>query len=53
MPQFATGKTGLPADMQQLMASLASPQQPLFKEKFIVNVGTTGSLLIQKISLVL
>ena len=33
-----TGKTGFPADMKQLMASLAMPQQSLYKEKFIVNV---------------
>jgi DNA-binding LytR/AlgR family response regulator len=32
------GKTGFPADMKQLMASLAMPQQSLYKEKFIVNV---------------
>jgi DNA-binding LytR/AlgR family response regulator len=32
------GKPVLPADMQQLMASLAFPQQSLYKEKFIVNV---------------
>jgi DNA-binding LytR/AlgR family response regulator len=31
-------KTSFPGDMQQLMASLAVPQQNLFKEKFIVNV---------------
>jgi DNA-binding LytR/AlgR family response regulator len=31
-------KTSFLGDMQQLMASLAVPQQNLFKEKFIVNV---------------
>jgi DNA-binding LytR/AlgR family response regulator len=32
------GNPVLPADMQQLMASLAAPKQSLYKEKFIVNV---------------
>lgn len=32
-----SNKTSFPADMQQLMASLAVPRQNLFKEKFIVN----------------
>ncbi len=36
--QLNNGKSGLPADMKQLMASLALPQQNLYKEKFIVNV---------------
>ncbi len=35
------GKPSLPADMQQLMASLTLPQQNLYKEKFIVNVRNT------------
>ncbi len=35
------GKPSLPTDMQQLMASLALPQQNLYKEKFIVNVRNT------------
>jgi DNA-binding LytR/AlgR family response regulator len=32
------GNPVLPADMQQLMASLAVPKQSLYKEKFIINV---------------
>jgi DNA-binding LytR/AlgR family response regulator len=36
--QLNSGQSGLPADMKQLMASLALPQQNLYKEKFIVNV---------------
>lgn len=35
------GKTALPVDMQQLMATLAAPQGSLYKEKFIVNVRNT------------
>lgn len=31
------GKTALPADMQQLATQLTAPQQPLYKEKFIVS----------------
>lgn len=33
-----SGKTNFPVDMQQLMATLATPQASLYKEKFIVNV---------------
>lgn len=33
-----SGKTSFPADMQQLMATLAAPPVSLYKEKFIVNV---------------
>lgn len=36
--ELTNGRTSLPVDMQQLMASLALPQQNLYKEKFIVNV---------------
>lgn len=35
--QLLNGRQVLPADMQQLMAHLAAPQQQLYKEKFIVN----------------
>lgn len=34
---LAEQKNKLPADMKQLMANLANPQQLLYKEKFIVN----------------
>lgn len=34
-------KTALPVDMHQLIATLATPQASLYKEKFIVNVRNT------------
>ncbi len=36
--ELTNGKSSLPVDMKQLMASLALPQQNLYKEKFIVSV---------------
>lgn len=35
------GKSVLPVDMQQLIATLATPQASLYKEKFIVSVRNT------------
>jgi DNA-binding LytR/AlgR family response regulator len=35
------GKTSLPVDMKQLLASLSAPQPSLYKEKFIVNMRNT------------